>query len=87
MFSEMPGQRICDFIGLINSWRWLGCSRVSCCAHHNEPSPVAPRQATPQEIYEHGRWEAAKVNRNKDMPARYNQWELVDCLAFTLCCM
>jgi hypothetical protein len=45
------------------------------------------RQATPQVIYEHGRWEATKAHRTEDMPARYNQWELVDRIALTLCCM
>jgi hypothetical protein len=87
MFSDTPGRRIRDLIYSIHSWRRSGRSRVSRSARHNEPSPVGTRQATPPEIYEHGRWEATKDNRTEDMPARYNQWELVDRVAITLCCM
>jgi hypothetical protein len=65
----------------------VGRSRVSRAARHNEPCPPGSRQATPQEIYEHGRWKAVKSNRVEDMPAHYNQWELIDCVALTLCCM
>jgi hypothetical protein len=86
-FSDAPGKRIKDRVYSIHSWRRSGRSRVSRCARHNEPQPLGARQASPQEVYEHGRWEAAKTNRTEDMPARYNQWEVVDRLAITLCCM
>jgi hypothetical protein len=86
-FSAEKGKRIRDAVYSIHSWRRSGRSRVSRSARHNEPKPAGARQATTPEIYEHGRWEAAKTNRTEDMPARYNQWEVVDRLALTLCCM
>jgi hypothetical protein len=87
IFLDEAGKRIKDRVYSIHSWWRSGRSRVSRCAWHNEPKPEGGRQASPQEVYEHGRWEATKTNRTEDMPARYNQWEVVDRLALTLCCM
>jgi hypothetical protein len=87
LFSDTPDRSIRKLIYSIHSWRRSGRSRVSRGARHNEPSPFGTRQATPYEIYEHGRWEATRDNSPENMPARYNQWELVDRVAITLCCM
>ncbi len=87
VFSDDVGKRIKDLVYSLHSWRRSGRSRVSRSARHNEPKPVGSRRATPQEIYEHGRWEATKTNKTEDMPARYNQWDVVDRVALTLCCM
>jgi hypothetical protein len=87
VFSDTPGKRIRDLIYSMHTWRRAGRSRVSRNARHNEPSNPGTRKASETEIYEHGRWEVTKSCRSEDMPARYNQWELVDRLAVTLCCM
>jgi hypothetical protein len=87
MFSDNVGKRIKDLVYSLHSWRRSGRSRVSRSARHNEPKPAGSRRATPQEVYEHGRWEASKTNKTEDMPARYNQWDVVDRVALTLCCM
>ena len=87
VFTDEPGRRIRDLGYWIHSWRRAGRSRGSRSARHNGPSPLGTRQASPPEVYEHGRWETTKSNRTEDMPARYNQWEIVDRVAITLCCM
>jgi len=86
-FGDAVGTRIRDHVYSFHSWRRAGRSRVSRAARHNEPCPPGSRQASSQEIYEHARWEAVRSNRVEDMPSHYNQWELIDRVALTLCCM
>jgi hypothetical protein len=84
-FTCTPGKRICDKIYSIHSWRRGGRSRVSRVPRHNEPKPKGARRATPDEVYEHGRWQHNEASEN--MPQRYNQWDLSDRILITLCCM
>jgi hypothetical protein len=86
-FTDQKPNRIQDKVYSIHSWRRAGRSRVSRPPRHNEPKPKGTRQATPTEVYEHGRWEMRRDRRGEDMPATYNQWELIDRLAITLLCM
>jgi hypothetical protein len=84
-FSMKPGHRLSDKIYSIHSWRRGGRSKVSRSPRHNEPKPKGVRRATPEEIYEHGRWALSQAGEN--MPRRYNQWDLADRIGLTLFCM
>jgi hypothetical protein len=84
-FSAQPGHRIQDKVYSIHSWRRGGRSKVSRSPRHNEPKPTGARKATPDEVYEHGRWENSQAGEN--MPRRYNQWDLADRIGLTLFCM
>jgi hypothetical protein len=84
-FTTKPGQRIADKVYSIHSWRRGGRSKVSRSPRHNEPKPRGVRRATPEEIYEHGRWALSQAGEN--MPRRYNQWDLADRIGLTLFCM
>jgi hypothetical protein len=84
-FSSKPGQRIADKVYSMHSWRRGGRSKVSRSPRHNEPKPKGARRATPDEIYEHGRWTNSQAGEN--MPQRYNQWDLADRIGLTLFCM
>jgi hypothetical protein len=83
-FSNRPGNRLKDKIYSMHTWRRAGRSVVSRLPRHNEPNPPGRRKASPDEVYEHGRW-AQNVN-SENMPQRYNQWDLADRLAITLFC-
>ena len=85
VFSSRKGNRLRDKVYSLHSWRRAGRSRVSRPPRHNEPNPPGTRVATPQEIYEHGRWR--KKGKSEDMPSHYNQWDLADRLAISLMCM
>jgi hypothetical protein len=85
MFSNVPGQRMIDKIYSIHSWRRAGRSKVSRVPRHGEPRPRGARKASPEEVYEHGRWE--KKQDNESMPRRYNQWDLSDRIPVTYFCM
>ena len=82
VFTFIQGKRIRDKVYSMHSWRRGGQSRVSRQARHNEPHPLGARVATPQEVYEHGRWR--KKGRSEDMPSNYNQWDLADRLSISL---
>lgn len=84
-FSDTPGHRICDKVSSFHSWRRGGRSRVSRPPRHYEPNPPGTRKATPEEVYEHGRWAVAASGES--MPRRYNQWDLADRIGITLFCM
>jgi hypothetical protein len=84
-FSSKPGHRLSDKIYSMHSFRRGGRSKVSRSARHNEPKPHGARRATPDEIYEHGRWMMSQAAEN--MPRRYNQWDLADRICLTLFCM
>jgi hypothetical protein len=84
-FSTKAGQRIQDKVYSMHSWRRGGRSKVSRSARHSEPKPKGARRATPDEIYEHGRWTNSQAGEN--MPRRYNQWDLADRIGLTLFCM
>jgi hypothetical protein len=87
-FSDEIGQRIRDMVFLFIpgiSLVILGSPRVSRSTRHNEWR--APSLSSSQEIYKHGRWEALKTHKTDDIPARYDQWDAVDHVAITLCCM
>jgi hypothetical protein len=43
------------------------------------------KQATPEEVYEHGRWRRRMAKEN--MPTRYNEYGLDDRINLTLLCM
>jgi hypothetical protein len=85
MFSDAPGQRMIDKIYSIHSWRRAGRSKVSRVPRHDEPRPRGARKASPEEVYEHGRWE--KKQDNESMSRRYNQWDLSDHIPVTYFCM
>jgi hypothetical protein len=85
VFSARKGSRLRDKVYSLHSWRRAGRSRVSRPPRHNEPNPPGTRVATPQEIYEHGRWR--KKGKSEDMPHHYNQWDMADRLAISLLCM
>jgi hypothetical protein len=84
-FSSKPGHRISDKVYSMHSWRRGGRSKVSRSARHNEPKPPGARRATPDEIYEHGRWTNSQASES--MPRHYNQWDLADRIGLTLFCM
>jgi hypothetical protein len=82
-FTHEIGKRIRDTIYSMHSWRRAGRSRVSRSPRHNhEPKPRGTRRATPDEVYEHGRWQVPVSSEN--MPRRYNQWDLCDWIGLTL---
>jgi hypothetical protein len=85
VFTARPGNRLREKIYSLHSWRRAGRSRVSRRPRHNEPNPPGTRLATPQEVYEHGRWRSK--GKSEDMPSHYNQWDLADRLAISLLCM
>ncbi len=85
MFSDDVGKRIKDLVYSLHSWRRSGRSRVSRSARHNEPKPAGSRRATPQEVYEHGRWR--RCRSSKDINKIYQAWPLWDRLKLTLYCM
>jgi hypothetical protein len=85
MFSDVRGSRMIDKIYSIHSWRRAGRSKVSRAPRHDEPRPKGARKASPEEVYEHGRWE--KKQDNETMPRRYNQWDLSDRICVTYFCM
>jgi hypothetical protein len=58
---------------------WRG-GRSSCTKRSN-----GTEQATPIEVYEHGRW-TIKLSK-ENMPTRYNEFALEDRLHLTLLCM
>jgi hypothetical protein len=41
--------------------------------------------ATLTEVYKQGRWQVSVSSKN--MPRRYNQWDLMDRIGITLFCM
>jgi hypothetical protein len=83
-FSAREKNGIQDKVYSLHSWRRGGRSKVSRPPRHNEPNPPGTREATSNEVYEHGRWQK---KRSEDMPSHYNQWLLPDRLALTLFCM
>jgi hypothetical protein len=85
MFSDVQGNRLIDKICSIHSWRRAGRSKVSRVPRHDEPRPKGSRKASPEEVYEQGRWE--KKQDNKNMPRRYNQWDLLDRICVSYFCM
>ena len=89
IFTDVPGNRICDHVWGFNSWRRGGRPRVT--KRRNPDDPLDPpfkgrRHARPMEIYEQGRWRTSGKNM-EDMPAHYNQWDLADRVAITQLCM
>jgi hypothetical protein len=83
-FSQRPGNRLQDKLYSMHTWRRAGRSAVSRTPRHNEPNPPGRRKASPDEVYEHGRW-SQKVS-SENMPQRYNQWDLADRVLITLVC-
>jgi hypothetical protein len=83
-FSNKLGNRLQDRIFSMHTWRRAGRSTVSHLPRHNEPNPPGRRKVSEWEVYEHGRWALSISSEN--MPQRYNQWALADCLAITLFC-
>jgi hypothetical protein len=84
-FSDKPGHRIMDKVYSMHSWQRPGCSRVSHGPRQNKPNPKGTRMATPTEVYERGYWQVTASSKN--MPRRYNQWDLMDHIGITLFCM
>lgn len=77
-FTTSPGNRIEDKYYSMGSYRRGG--RSSCTKRSN-----GTEQATPIEVYEHGRW-TIKLSK-ENMPTRYNEFALEDRLHLTLLCM
>jgi hypothetical protein len=85
-FSDVVGNRIRDKLYSMHSWRRAGDSRAGRFPRHNEPNPPGTRRATPEEIYEHGRWELKRRKAAESMPSHYRQWLIADRVALTLFC-
>jgi hypothetical protein len=77
-FTDVPGNRIEDKYYSFGTYRRGG--RSSCTKRSN-----GTHQATPDEVYEHGRWTRRVSTEN--MPTRYNEFTLEDHLNITLLCM
>jgi hypothetical protein len=86
-FTDQKPNHIQDKVYSIHSWRRARRSHIPHPPRHNEPKPKGTRRATPMEVYEHDRWEMRRDRCGEDMPATYNQWELIDRFAITLLCM
>ena len=77
-FSTTVGNRIEDMYYSMGTYRRGG--RSSCTKRTN-----GTLKATPAEVYEHGRWTVKQSKEN--MPTRYNELTLADCINLTLLCM
>ena len=77
-FDNTPGNRIEDKYYSFGTYRRGG--RSSSAKRNSGTS-----KATPDEIYEHGRWEQRIESEN--MPTRYNEYGLDDRINITLFCM
>jgi hypothetical protein len=77
-FTHTPGNRIEDKYYGMGSWR--RGARAQCAKRNN-----GTEKATPDEIYEHGRWNF-KINK-EDMATRYNEYGIDDRIHITLTCM
>ena len=77
-FSTTVGNRIEDKYYSMGTYRRGG--RSSCTKRTN-----GTLQATPAEVYEHGRWTVKQSKEN--MPTRYNELTLDDRINLTLLCM
>jgi hypothetical protein len=77
-FTDDPGNRIEDKYYSFGTYRRGG--RSSCTKRNN-----GTQQATPDEVYEHGRW-TRRISK-ENMPTRYNEFTLEDRLNITLLCM
>jgi hypothetical protein len=77
-FTAAPGNRLEDKYYSFGTYRRGG--RSSSSKRNN-----GTNQATPDEIYEHGRWN--KRISKENMATRYNEYELSDRINLTLLCM
>jgi hypothetical protein len=77
-FTTDPGNRIEDKYYSFGTYRRGGRS-----ASTKRSSGL--QQATPDEVYEHGRWTRRLSKEN--MPTRYNEYSLADRINITLLCM
>jgi hypothetical protein len=77
-FTDGPGNRLEDKYYSFGTYRRGG--RSSCTKRNN-----GTQQATPDEVYEHGRW-TRRISK-ENMPTRYNEFTLEDRLNITLLCM
>jgi hypothetical protein len=84
VFTDREGQRICDKVWSMHSWRHSR-SKVTRSPRDGDPVPLGWRKATLDEINEHGRWRTRY--HSETMALHYNDWELVDRIMLTLLCM
>lgn len=77
-FTLEPGNRIEDKYYSFGTYRRGG--RSSCTKRNN-----GTKKATPDEVYEHGRWRK-RISR-ENMPTRYNEFGIDDRVNITLLCM
>jgi hypothetical protein len=77
-FTDVSGNRIEDKYYSFGTYCRGG--RSSCTKRNN-----GTQQATPDEVYEHGRW-TRRISK-ENMPTRYNEFTLEDWLNITLLCM
>jgi hypothetical protein len=56
VFTDREGQRICDKVWSMHSWRRGGRSKVTRSPREGDPVPLGGRKATLDEVNEHGRW-------------------------------
>jgi hypothetical protein len=85
VFTDREGQRICDKVWSMHSWRRGGRSKVTRSPREGDPVPLGWRKATLDEVNEHGRWRTRY--QSETMAVHYNDWELVDRIMLTLLCM
>jgi hypothetical protein len=85
VFSDVEGNRICDKVYSMHSWRRGGRSKVTRTPRAGDSSPPGWRKATPDEINEHGRWRTRF--HSEAMAVHYNDWEVIDRIMITLLCM
>jgi hypothetical protein len=85
VFTDREGQRICDKVWSMHSWRRGGRSKVTHLPREGDTVPIGWRKATLDEVNEHGRWRTRY--HSESMAVHYNDWELVDRIMLTLLCM
>jgi hypothetical protein len=85
VFTDLEGQRICDKVWSMHSWRRGGRSKATRSPRDGDFVPVGWRKATLDEVNEHGRWRTRY--HSETMAVHYNDWELVDRIMLTLLCM
>jgi hypothetical protein len=84
--QRMEGDKyLMQFTCLEDAFWSMHCYRTGGRSHVSASRPLCWRQATDEEVNEHGRWRRKKENEN--MAERYRQWNMRDRLMVTYLCM
>lgn len=79
-FSDEVGQRICDRVYSMHSWR----RGANTFCERFEPG-LQLRRARPDELYEHARW--SRRGSSEEMHVHYREWDLPPRIGITQFCM